>query len=74
MSDPLNRLNSHDERAMIRAELAELRRDIADLNESVSGLVSAWSTAKGLVSFIKWFAGLVAAVTAIWMACKEFAK
>lgn len=74
MSDPLNRLNSHDERAMIRAELAELRRDIADLNESVSGLVSAWSTAKGLVSFIKWFAGLVAAVTAIWMASKEFAK
>jgi len=74
MSDPSNRLNSHDERAMIRAELAELRRDIADLNESVSGLVSAWSTAKGLVSFIKWFAGLVAAVTAIWMASKEFAK
>lgn len=74
MSDPLNRLNSHDERAMIRAELAEIRRDIADLNESVSGLVSAWSTAKGLVSFIKWFAGLVAAVTAIWMASKEFAK
>lgn len=74
MSDPLNRLNSHDERAMIRAELAELRRDIADLNESVSGLVSAWSTAKGLVSFIKWFSGLVAAVTAIWMASKELAK
>ncbi len=74
MNDPLNRLNSHDERAMIRAELAELRRDIADLNESVSGLVSAWSTAKGLVSFIKWFAGLVAAVTAIWMASKELAK
>lgn len=75
MTQDERRLNSIE----ISAQLAELRADIADLAEAqefqakaletqataVSGLLDAWTTATGLVRFIKWLAGVAAALATL---------
>ena len=55
-------------------ELAALRKCVEDmkalddnLHKEVKELLRAWDTATGLVVFIKWLAGLAAAIGAIWV-------
>lgn len=55
--------------AHLAVEIAELRADVSDLAEAqasqtaaTADLVAAWRTATGLVVFIKWLSGLVAAM------------
>ena len=44
-----------------KAEFEELRTE-------VQGIIKAWETATGLVAFVKWVSGIVAALTVIWAA------
>jgi hypothetical protein len=55
-------------------ELAALRKCVEDMKElddelhtEVKELLRAWDTATGLVVFIKWLAGLAAALGVIWV-------
>lgn len=48
--------------AELRADVAELATAQADQTAATADLVSAWRTATGLVVFIKWLSGLVAAL------------
>lgn len=50
----------------IQADLAEVKGDTAKTKE----IVEAWAAVKNVGKFLKWFAGIVAAVSAIIVAIK----
>lgn len=56
-------LETHD----IRKDVDELRREVSELRDEVHDLVQAWKTAAGLVSFIKWLAGLGTALGVLYV-------
>lgn len=43
-----------------------LTEAINNQQESISGLLLAWESARGLPSFVKWVAGIVAAGSILW--------
>lgn len=69
MSD---QLQSADRRRASDREIADLRDDVAELKAemkllkaSVDGLVTAWTTAKGLVTFVKFMVAIGAGLATI---------
>jgi hypothetical protein len=50
------------ELAMLRKDLEMMQSDMAELKADVKQLAAAWKTAENLVAFIKWLAGLGAAL------------
>ncbi len=54
--------------ALLQKELVDLKDEVHALSKEVSGLVDAWKTASGVVSFIKWLAGVVTAFGIVWAA------
>jgi prefoldin subunit 5 len=50
------------ELAMLRKDLEMMQSDMAELKADVKQLATAWKTAENLVAFIKWLAGLGAAL------------
>lgn len=50
----------------LRSEVRECRKDIADMRDAIKGLVEAWSTARGLVKFVKLIGTLAGGIAAIW--------
>ena len=50
------------ELAMLRKDLEVMQSDMAELKADVKQLAAAWKTAENLVAFIKWLAGLGAAL------------
>ena len=64
---------------LIRLELSQIKaaqvgrdKSMEELTASVSGLVDAWHTGTGMVTFIKWLSTSVAAVSLVWHAVKDF--
>lgn len=47
------------------------KADVERITSSIEDLLEAWNTAAGLLKFIKWGAGLGAAVLACWAAIKQ---
>lgn len=56
--------------ALLEKGLEDLTREVHALSKEVSGLVDAWKTASGVVSFIKWLSGAILAIGIIWTAIK----
>lgn len=52
------------------AELAAIRKEVADLKDAVKELVEAWNTARGVVRFVKWLGTIATAASAIGVAAK----
>lgn len=50
----------------LQTELTHTTEQLTALTTSVSELTEAWRTANGLITFVKWLAGLVTAVTIIY--------
>jgi hypothetical protein len=50
------------ELAMLRKDIELMQSDMAELKADVKQLATAWKTAENLVAFIKWLAGLGAAL------------
>jgi hypothetical protein len=58
------RLENH--MAQEEADLQKIRNDIKELKMSVDDLVSAWRAAGNVATFVKWLAGIAAAVGILW--------
>jgi hypothetical protein len=63
--------------ALMKRDIDDLRRSIEDLktsnaqtNAKLDDLVQAWATAGNVVTFVKWLAGLAAAVAVLTGAVK----
>jgi hypothetical protein len=50
------------ELAMLRKDLEVMQADMAEVKADLKKLANAWATAETLVAFVKWLAGLAAAV------------
>lgn len=67
------------EMELLRRDLLDVKQAVAsrdksldELTESVSGLVEAWNTGTGMVTFIKWLSTAIAAISLVWHAVKDF--
>lgn len=59
--------------AGIKSDVAGARAEIGVLQEAVAktnGLVETWTTVRSLAKFLKWGAGVIAAIAAIWLSLK----
>ena len=60
--------------ALLRQDMDELKIYLARLETQVAGLLEAWRTATGLVKFMKWVAGAMAAIALIWLFIRDHIK
>jgi hypothetical protein len=51
--------------AELKEDIADLRRDMQQLTDAVSGLISVWETGTGLVAFVRATARLVSYMSII---------
>jgi cell division septum initiation protein DivIVA len=52
----------------LQRQVETLEESVAKLTDSVDELVKAWSTAKGMTSFVKWMASLASACGVLYAA------
>lgn len=48
--------------ALLRKEMESLQADMSEVKGDLKKLANAWATAETLVAFVKWLAGLAAAL------------
>ena len=58
--------NPELEIVLLQKEMSDLRQEVHDLSKEVAGLVRMWETASGVVAFVKWLAGLAAAISVLY--------
>lgn len=58
----------------IARDVEELTRKVDDLNGKIEGLVKAWENATFLVAVVKWLAGAVTAVSALYFVVTHFGQ
>lgn len=54
--------NDAVEIALLRKDLEALQSDMSEVKGDLKKLANAWATAETLVAFVKWLAGLAAAI------------
>jgi hypothetical protein len=54
--------NNALELALLRKDFETLQADMTEVKSDLKKLATAWSTAENLVAFVKWLAGLAAAL------------
>jgi hypothetical protein len=57
--------NNALELALLRKDFETLQADMSEIKRDIKKLSTAWSTAENLVAFVKWLAGLAAALALI---------
>jgi len=60
------------ELALLRKDMELLQSDMSEVKGDLKKLADAWSTAENLVAFIKWLAGIAAAITVLVVFVKGF--
>jgi|TARA_R110000868_G_scaffold178231_2_gene417807 hypothetical protein len=58
----LEERNDAVEIALLRKDLEALQSDMSEVKGDLKKLANAWATAETLVAFVKWLAGLAAAI------------
>lgn len=58
--------------ALLRRDLESIQADVKELNKEIKSLVSAWNTATGLVTFVKYASAFVTGMGILWYAFFEF--
>jgi hypothetical protein len=53
--------------ATMKAEIEQLRGEVAELTDSTRALVEAWNAAGSFIKFVKLISTLLAAIAAIWL-------
>jgi hypothetical protein len=56
--------------ALIQADMATLTKAVAKQSSDIEGLVQAWKTANGVVSFMKWLSSIAVAVSILFSVIK----
>jgi hypothetical protein len=51
--------------ALLRKEMEALQADMSEVKGDLKKLANAWATAETLVAFVKWLAGLAAALAVL---------
>ena len=51
--------------ALLRKEMEALQADMSEVKGDLRKLANAWATAETLVAFVKWLAGLAAALAVL---------
>ena len=74
MENPPERRKNDLEMALLRRDLEDLTVKVDELTQQVHDLVTAWNTATYVVAFVKWLAGVAAAVGILIAAIKGFGK
>lgn len=58
------------ELALLRADLDQMKDDMKGLRQEIKDLLDAWKTATNVLAFIKWLAGIGAAVAFLYAGIK----
>ena len=58
----------------LRAHVEKLETKVDTLNDSIKDLAEAWKTAQTLVAFMKWLAGIGAAIIVIKTVVMDYFK
>jgi len=56
--------------ALLQADMAALTKAVAKQSSDIEGLVQAWKTANGVVSFMKWLASIAGAFAILFSVIK----
>ena len=66
MSEP-----SHEvQQALLQSDVNQMKDDLKELRHEVKDLLDAWKTATNVLVFVKWLAGIGAAVAFFWAVIK----
>lgn len=52
----------------LEIKVEALSKEVAELNKSIEGLLDAWRASRGLLSVIRWLAGIASGMAVIWAA------
>lgn len=58
----------------LRSQVEKLEKKVDDLNASIKDLAEAWKAAQALVAFMKWLAGIGAALLVMKAAWDNWVK
>lgn len=58
------------ELALLRADMDQMKEDVKAARAEVKELLDAWRTATNVLAFVKWLAGIGAAVLFLWAGVK----
>ena len=53
---------------------AELQKEVQDMRQDIKDLTAAWQQARGIVSFMKWVAGIGGSIGAWFIFVKDHVK
>jgi hypothetical protein len=56
--------------ARLEANVAHLTNEVSEMRGEIKGLVDAWTTATGIVSFVKWTSVIAGALGVMWATFK----
>ena len=70
MADPKqsNIIHIEEKVELLSREVASLKNEVVELNRSIEGLLDAWKASRGMLSIIKWLAGVAGGIAVIWAA------
>ena len=66
--DTENLMSPHEDLANLRREVRDLSQTVTALSASISNLTEAWSGAKGFLVIVKWTAAFSASCAVVWAA------
>ena len=52
--------------AELKASVIEIKKTIAELNASIDELLDMWHAGRGMLTIIKWMAGIASGFAAVW--------
>ena len=62
--------NTDVQLALLESDLSQMKDDVKALRKEIQDLLDAWKTATNVLAFIKWLAGIGAAVAFLWAGLK----
>ena len=60
--------------ALLKKDIDQLKAEVQELRSDIKDLITAWNTATTVVTFVKWVAGFIGAVTVVAATVFEWKK
>lgn len=55
----------------LREEVNDLKAEVSELRKDIAGLIEAWNTAQGITKFVKWLSGIVTGLAVLYALYKK---